>query len=583
MGKALHVALHVSRHERHVGAGLRRVAGVDDAVLDFGRQDARAGDAVGRQMRSELPGDDDLVQLVHADAGLVQQRHEPRQDGALGELDLSDVALRDDQALGMFGQDEHALAVLVLDQARAAPIALVQLLQLDEGAVLAHEAAAQKLAHDGEDAATAEARRLRVADDLEFVSGFGNRDLLDGAFGGAHAGADVHALEGGARRARAGLERAMRCEHDLAVRADVDEQHVARLILELAHVRAGHNVGSDVGGNLRERVQARTWRHVDPDARRGEVLGACEGGGEGGFADAAGIHPEQHVHHRAVRADRQLVDGRARDARFGANLADHAVDGLDHDLLQVGHAVVGMLELVGDAREHVEPEDLLRVDLRGVCHALARRQVHQLANHGGRADVDGDAVQRAGRVAGLEPNNLAAMEHGRPFAGIQARLCKDVGIDCLDAQLRAELILERRLVFERGTPHGHFLLPSLGRELEIRHDAGRQDLVLALLVHKLDGHVLGRLDEARKAHPLAQVALRQQALLGVRDGRLLAADDLHAALPAGALAIARVVHEYVVFQKNLEQRLSGSVFERAPDWHNPYGRHDGPSFQLASW
>ena len=220
-------------------------------------------------MRAKLPGDYHLVEVVHCDTGFIHQRREPREDGALGQLDLTHIALRYEHALGGVGEDKRALAVVGGDDDLAAEIVFCEFVGLDERPVFAHDAAAQELAHHGEDAAAAKSCWLYITDDRELVARFGNADFFDSAFGGAHARADVHALERRTGSARTREQPALRGEHDLAVRADVDEKHVSGLFVQLADVGARHDVGADVCRHVGEAIQPRSESGLDANMRSG--------------------------------------------------------------------------------------------------------------------------------------------------------------------------------------------------------------------------------------------------------------------------------------------------------------------------
>ena len=73
---------------------------------------------------------------------------------------------------------------------------------------------------------------------------------------GALAAADLRALEGGARRARGGEEPVAVAEHDLGVRADVDDQ--VDLVAEIRRLGEDHpgGVGADVPGDAGQHVRA---------------------------------------------------------------------------------------------------------------------------------------------------------------------------------------------------------------------------------------------------------------------------------------------------------------------------------------
>ena len=120
--------------------------------------------------------------------------------------------------------------------------------------VSATAAAKSGLVRPGVDADDPEARLERVAVDA---------DALDGAGRGALATADLGALEGRAGRARRGEQPALVAEHDLGVRADVDDEgHAVGLVRLLGEDDAGR-VGPDVAGDARQ--------HVDPGARDGRA------------------------------------------------------------------------------------------------------------------------------------------------------------------------------------------------------------------------------------------------------------------------------------------------------------------------
>ncbi len=156
-----------------------------------------------------------------------KQRGEPRVDRGLGadqvvQVHLGDHDLLVDRALHAPGDHE-------LQAALPAPDALGPDLFPDL-ALLVDHAVQIHLGEDVDHARAADADGLRVADDAEvhLVRFRVDLDLFDGPFHGAHAELDAAPLEGGARRARRGHEPVLVPEHDLAVRADVDEERDLR-------------------------------------------------------------------------------------------------------------------------------------------------------------------------------------------------------------------------------------------------------------------------------------------------------------------------------------------------------------------
>ena len=135
----------------------------------------------------------------------------------------------------------------------------------------------------GVDADDPEARLERVAVDP---------DALDGARRRALAAADLGTLEGGPGRARRGEEPALVAEHDLRVRADVDDQgHPVGLVRLLGEDHPGR-VGADVAGDARQ--------HVDPRA------------GMGAQAQRRRRRPHRPVGGQRERARHRAASGRCR-------------------------------------------------------------------------------------------------------------------------------------------------------------------------------------------------------------------------------------------------------------------------------
>ena len=309
-----------------------------------------------------------------------------------------------------------------------------------DDAVLGHDAGQEQLGHDlddpraadpgdaglgdgcregglvrpGIDADDPEARLERVAVDP---------DPLDRAGRGALATADLGTLEGRPGRARRGEQPALVAEHDLRVRADVDdERHPVGLVRLLGEDDPGR-VGADVAGDARQ--------HVDPGARMGAQAqrgrrgphGPVGGQRERRAAEWRRIDAEQQVVHDRVAHDRQLEDLDALDAGPHRERGDQPVERLAHGR---GH-LAGALGMHHRVR-HAAHQVLAKADLR-VHHAVAGEdgaigEVRQVARDRGRPDVDRDAV---GRLVETRPDrdDLAAFvdRDGHPvLAGLERRL-----------------------------------------------------------------------------------------------------------------------------------------------------------------
>ena len=193
-------------------------------------------------LAAERAGQPDLVDRV--DRQVVHQQADAGVERGLRELDRADVVLGDDdpRAAGDPVVEDVAERPAVGDDPRRArgqrPV---------DDAVRGDDAGEEQLGDDlddprAADAGDARSRRRRPAkpglvrpgvdaDDLEprLQRLAVDADALDGAGRGALAAADLGALERGAGRARRREQPVAVAQHDLGVRADVDdERHRAR-------------------------------------------------------------------------------------------------------------------------------------------------------------------------------------------------------------------------------------------------------------------------------------------------------------------------------------------------------------------
>ncbi len=221
-----------------------------------------------------------------------------------------------------------------------------------------------------------------------------NLDALDGAGGGALAGRDLRALEGGTRGGGAGEDAGAVAEEDLGVGADVDHEH--QVVGELGRLREGDGggVGAHVAGNAGQDVDAGVGVEAEFDLLGPEVERVGGGEREGCLAELGGVDAEQEVVHDRVADDHGLEDQGRGDAGFGGGLDGQRVEGLSD---RAGHLLraTGVHHRVGDAAHQVFAEADLRVHQAGGGADLAGGEIAEVAGDGGRADVDGEAVDGA--------------------------------------------------------------------------------------------------------------------------------------------------------------------------------------------
>lgn len=211
------------RNQRHIRARQRRIADEFELLLRQRGHKADRPRAVGVEVAAEAAGDVHGTEVAEVHADLAEHHAAGREDRSLGADDVADVVLGDVDvaARGAFlrsGQDVPGLPAGGLDRlARPAAVQLARGVQ---------PAGFEEVRQQRDHAGAADAGRLSPADD-----GTGRQAgrlvhfrPFHGALARAHAAVQPAALEGRAGRARAAHQELAVAQHQLAVRADVDEQ-----------------------------------------------------------------------------------------------------------------------------------------------------------------------------------------------------------------------------------------------------------------------------------------------------------------------------------------------------------------------
>ena len=218
-------------------------------------------------------------------------------------------------------------------------------------------------------------------------------DALDGARRRSLTAGDLGAFESRSRGTRGRKKPAPVAQHDLGVRADIDdERHPLREVGLLGEDDA-RRVGTDVARDARQ--------HIDPCPRvsaKSQLGGRrpyrpIRREGEWRTAERRRVDAQQQVMHDRVADDRQLEDLGPLDAGPHRERGDEPVERLAH---RGGHlsGTLGMHHRVRDPAHEVLAEPDLRVH-----HAVAgeHRPVGQIGEMPGdrrRPDIDRDAVRR---------------------------------------------------------------------------------------------------------------------------------------------------------------------------------------------
>ena len=350
----------------------------------------------GSMWAAERPGEPDPRDPFEPVA--LEEQHAARVERGLGELDLADVVLRHAQ-LGLARMEDVRPGPTVGDDARAprgeAPV---------DRAVGRDHAGEMQLGDRLDDPGAADARdarlreaglvRPRLAADHAYARLERLRvdpHALDRAGRGSLPAGDLRSLEGGPGRARGGEEPLAVPEHDLGVRADVDDQ--VHLVGEMRRLREDHprGVGADVARDARQDVRTGTGVDGKPELGRGQPHRLVDGEREGRAAELGRVEPEQEVVHHRVPDERDLEDVRPLDPGLLRELRGELGETAAHDARQL--LLRARVEHhVRDAAHEILAEADLRVHLARRGDDLAAPEVAEVPGDRRRADVERDPV-----------------------------------------------------------------------------------------------------------------------------------------------------------------------------------------------
>ena len=383
----------------------------------------------------ERAGQPDLVEFV--DPQLVHQEAHAGVQGGLGQLDGPHVGLGDGDAWcarDAFVQDVAEGPAVGHDAWRACGRCAI------DDPVLGDDAREVELRHDLDDPRPAdpgdpglgdpglECRLVRPGVDADDPDARLQRlaidpDAFDRTRRGALAAGDLGTLEGGAGGARRGQQPTLVAQHDLRVRADIDDEGHPLCLMGLFGEDDAGRVRADVAGDARQDVDARTRVRPQAEFRRRGPDRPIRGQGERRATQWRRIDAQQEVVHDRVADDRQLQDLGPLDPGPHGQRGDEPIERLAHRL---GHltGALGMHHRVGDpAHQVLAVADLWIHDaVAGENGAVG--QVGEVAGDRGGPDIDGDAIGRLVE-AGPDPDDLVRLVdrdgHAVP-PGLQRRL-----------------------------------------------------------------------------------------------------------------------------------------------------------------
>ena len=267
---------------------------------------------------------------------------------------------------------------------------------------------------------------------------------------------DLVALEGGAGGAAGDRHAAVVGQRDLGVGADVDGHARTLLAGQPRGGDDGQRIRADEAGDRRREVHAAVRVHVEAELTRAQRERLGRGRRERRLPEADRRQAERQMMHGGVADDGHVADVVGVDALALVEQLQVGVDAFAHGLGEGGRVVV--LDGLRDARDDVLAVAHLRVLDRLLVDEGAAREVEQVDDDLGGADVDGDAVElrRGSSAACTSTTRLpysVATTRQRPSRSVLGRHVEDLErhLDAAEGLVEA-LQVGARVVERRRRP-----------------------------------------------------------------------------------------------------------------------------------
>ena len=212
--------------------------------------------------------------------------------------------------------------------------------------------------------------------------------------GGPLAAGDLRTFKGRAGRARAGEQAIAVTEHDLGVRAYIDDQRgfLQQVRLFSEHHRGG--VGTDVAGDAGQNIDRGAGIDGQAEFPGAEIECVVRGQRERRGAKFDRTYAEEQVVHDRVAGDRHVEDIVGLDVGLARDTGDEFVDSIPDNVGQLACGL-GLHLHVRHAAHQVLAEAYLRVHHAAGVNDLAGREVAEVRGDRRRADIDGETVDAA--------------------------------------------------------------------------------------------------------------------------------------------------------------------------------------------
>ena len=242
---------------------------------------------------------------------------------------------------------------------------------------------------------------------------------LDRARRRPHAAPDRGALERRAGRGGGGEEPVAVAEHELAVRADVQEQPHPRVAVHPRGQEPGDDVAADVSAEGGEDHRPGAVVDLDPDLGRQDLGEQPVDMMNGATPSASGSMPSAMWVMVALpaRATSYTSDGLTPPSSQTACASSSSAWWASRVSRSRARSsiMIALMRVMTSA-----PNALLRVEHRLHRHRRARRQVEQRRDDRRRAEVEGDAEQAPARVARLDVDEHV-VDHDRGHLVVASR------------------------------------------------------------------------------------------------------------------------------------------------------------------
>ncbi len=387
------------QHSCSAQGGVAR--GVDDRMRSFNEAD-RDG-AFDLDVVAEGAGEVDALERAHACAQTLEQQAKACRDGSLGQLQLANVGLVEDDR----GYDGKKLGAV-------------------GDAAGGEDCAAAQAGGDGVDkAAAADAARRNIADDGGMKCAVGEGDIGNGTRDGAHAHADGAGLEGGPCGSGSADNAMPVTDGDFAVGAEIYERGEGGTLRDAAGDNAAENVRPNEAADAAGETNDATGGQVPGEIARREALFCEVRRLEGNVGERLDVEAREKMVHDSVADEddfRNLTLAASCEARD--KLAECGADGCGK-ILAVEHGA--------NATHNVGPEGGLRVECGFDAEDVAGGEIDELRGNGGGAEIDGDAETafgwRGGRGSGGGLCGVSENFHA-PLAALEDEWRIGAGLAC---------------------------------------------------------------------------------------------------------------------------------------------------------